>query len=139
MNYHLVILKKLYLDAILAGRKTVESRFYQTNQKWLSQVSPGDKLFLKVTSGPVIATATIDKVQIFNDLTPGKITELKNQFNDKILGDDQYWNQKQNSRFGILIKLKDVQSISPIFIKKFDWRAWVVLSKNDSFSLIDSL
>jgi len=139
MNYHLVILKKPYLDAVLAGRKTVESRFYQTNQKWLSKVGVGDKLFLKVTSGPVLATAIIDKVKTFDNLTAEKIKELKNQFNHQILGDDQYWNEKRNSRFGILCRLKDIQPIPPKFIKKFDWRAWVVLNKNDSFGLIDSI
>ncbi len=51
MNHHLAILKKQYLDAILAGRKTIESRLYQTKQKWLSQVNAGDKIFLKASSG----------------------------------------------------------------------------------------
>jgi ASC-1-like (ASCH) protein len=137
VNYHLVILKKPYLDAILDGRKTVESRFYQTNQKWLSQVSVGDKLFLKASSGPVSATAVVSSVKIFDNLTADRIAELKNQFNHQILGEEQYWQEKLNSRFGILCRLKDIQPIPPRFIKKADWRAWVVLSKAESFGLID--
>lgn len=137
MNYHLVILKKSYLDAILAGRKTVESRFYQTNQKWLSQINPGDKLFLKVTSGPVLATATVAKVKTYDNLNTAQIEQIKAKHNKQILGDELYWRQKSNSSFGLLCRLKDVSPINPRFIRKFDWRTWVVLSKTEHFGLLD--
>jgi ASC-1-like (ASCH) protein len=137
MNYHLVILKKPYLDAILAGRKTVESRFYRTKHKWLSQISAGDKLFLKASSGPVMATATIADVRHFDNLTPPQIKELKTQYNHLIAGDEQYLQDKNNSQFGILCWLKDVRPITTRFIRKADWRAWVVLSKSESFGLFN--
>jgi ASC-1-like (ASCH) protein len=137
MNYHLVILKKPYLDAILQGRKTVESRFYQTRQFWLSRVAPGDKLFLKASSGPVMATAIVASMKYFDSLTSSRLADLKKQHNQHILGDEQYWQDKMNSRFGILVWLKDVKPIAPKFIKKADWRAWVLLSKTESFGLVD--
>jgi len=138
MNYHLVILKKPYLDLILAGRKTVESRFYQTRHKWLSQVGAGDKLFLKASSGPVMATATVAVVKYFDNLAARQIAELQKQYNQHIAGDEQYWRDKANSRFGILCWLKDVKPITPRFIRKADWRAWVVLSERENFGLVDN-
>jgi ASC-1-like (ASCH) protein len=138
MNHHLAILKKQYLEAILDGRKTIESRLYQTKQKWLSQVSAGDKIFLKISSGPVIATAIVDKVKCFENLTAGQVAQMQKQYNQQILGDEQYWREKANSRFGILVWLKDVRSIPHQFIKKFDWRAWVVLTPKENFGLITS-
>ena len=137
MNYHLVIFKKSYLDAILTGRKTVESRFYQTNQKHLSQINPGDKLFLKASSGPVTAEATVADVKFYDNLNPALIEQIKAKHNKQILGDDPYWKQKSNARFGILCRLKDVRPITPRFIRKFDWRAWVVLSKTENFGLVN--
>jgi ASC-1-like (ASCH) protein len=137
MNYHLVILKKSYLDAILAGRKTVESRFYQTNQKWLSQIAAGDKLFLKISSGPVMATATVAQVRTYDNLNPAQIGQIKAKHNKQILGDEQFWRQKSNARFGLLCRLKDVRPITPRSIRKFDWRAWVVLSKTEHFGLVN--
>jgi ASC-1-like (ASCH) protein len=136
MNYHLAILKKPYLDAILDGRKTIESRFYHTNQKWLAQVSAGDILFLKVSSGPVMATATVAAVKNFDNLTARQISVLKSQYNQRICGDDLYWQEKMNARFGILCWLKDVKPITPRFITKADWRAWVVLTQNEHFGLL---
>jgi len=137
MNNHLVILKKPYIDAILDGRKTVESRFYKTRQFWLWRVAPGDKLFLKASSGPVMATASVASVKHFDNLTSPHLAELKKQHNQHVLGDDQYWQNKKDSRFGILVWLKDVKPIAPRFIKKADWRAWVVLTRDESFGLVD--
>jgi ASC-1-like (ASCH) protein len=138
MNHHLAILKKPYLDAILAGHKTIESRLYQTKQKWLSQISKGDKIFLKVSSGPVIATVIVDKVKYYENLTAGQILEMQKQYNQQILGDEQYWREKINSKCGVLVWLKDVQPIPHRFIKKFDWRAWVVLTPKENFGLLVS-
>jgi ASC-1-like (ASCH) protein len=138
MNHHLAILKKQYLDAILAGRKTIESRLYQTKQKWLSQVSAGDKIFLKVSSGPVIATAIVGKVKCFENLTAGQVAQMQKQYNQQILGDEQYWREKINSKCGVLVWLKDVRLIPHQSIKKFDWRAWVVLTPKENFGLITS-
>lgn len=136
MSHHLAILKKPYLDAILDGRKTVESRLYRTNHKWLKQVSAGDILFLKISSGPVTATAEISYVKHFDNLTTEQITELKRKYNQHIIGNEQYWQEKMNARFGILVWLKNVMPITPVFIRKADWRAWVVLTKNEHFGLL---
>ena len=138
MNHHLAILKKQYLDAILTGRKTIESRLYQTKQKWLSQVSAGDKIFLKASSGPVMATAIVDKVKYYENLTAGQIAQMQKQHNQQILGDEQYWQEKMSSQFGILVWLKDVRPIPHQFIKKFDWRAWVILMPKENFGLLAS-
>jgi ASC-1-like (ASCH) protein len=138
MNHHLAILKKPYLDAILTGKKTIESRLYQTRQKWLTQVSAGDKIFLKASSGPVMATAIVYKVKCFENLTAGQIAQMQKQYNQQILGDEQYWREKMSSRCGILVWLKDVRPIPHQFIKKFDWRAWVVLTPKENFGLLAS-
>ncbi|MBN2020346.1 MAG: ASCH domain-containing protein [Sedimentisphaerales bacterium] len=137
MKYHLVILKKPYIDTILAGKKTIESRFYQTRQKWLSQVNAGDKLFIKASSGQVLATATVAAIKVFDNLDPRQIAELKKQYNQQILGDAQYWQAKRNCRFGILCRLRDVSPITPRFIRKADWRAWVILTKTEHFGLVN--
>jgi hypothetical protein len=63
---------------------------------------------------------------------------LKGQYNQHVAGDEQYWREKMNSRFGILVWLKDVQPIAPRLIRKADWRAWVVLTKTEHFGLLPS-
>jgi ASC-1-like (ASCH) protein len=134
-NYHLVILKKPYLDAILAGRKTIESRFSKTKHRAFQQVLPGDRLFLKLSSGPVCAIATVAAVKYFENLTREKILQLKKQYNHAIKGSDQIWESKSDCRFGFLVWLKHVKPTEPVRINKKDWRAWVVLTKEKDFGL----
>lgn len=138
-NYHLVILKKPYLDAILNGRKQIESRFTQTKREPFGQILPGDKLFLKISSGPVYAMAAVAAVKTFENLTPAKILEIKQQFNHHILADEQYWQSRADCRFGLLVRIKDVEPIEPVQIHKKDWRAWVVLTKKEDFGLLTKI
>lgn len=139
MSNHLVILKKPYLGAILAGRKKVESRFTRTKRYAFGRVLAGDKLFLKVSSGPVCAVATVGAVKNFENLTPKQIIKLKEKYNDYIRGDDEYWQSKTDCRFGFLVWLEDVRGIEPVRIRKKDWRAWIVLTEKENFGLLNLL
>lgn len=137
-NYHLVILKKPYLDAIVAGQKQIESRFTRTRHHFLGQVQAGDKLFLKVSSGPVCAMGTVAAVKHFENLTPEQIKDIKRRYNDDIHGDEEYWQSKADCKFGFLVRLKDVELIEPRQISKKDWRAWVVLTAKENFGLLNT-
>jgi len=79
---------------------------------------------------------TVAAVKHFDNLTAPQIAELKRQYNQDAAGDEQYWREKMNSRFGVLIWLKDVRQITPRFITKYDWRAWVLLTKTEHFGLL---
>jgi ASC-1-like (ASCH) protein len=136
MANHLVILKKPYLDAILAGRKKIESRFSKTRPNAFGRVQAGDKLFFKQSSGPVCATAKVKSVRTFENLTPGRIIEIKQQYNGDILGSDEYWRSRSDSRSGFLAWLGEVKLIKPVRINKKDWRAWVVLTEKEDFGLL---
>ena len=135
-NYHLVILKKPYLEAILDGRKRVESRFSKTRRYAIGRVLTGDILFLKQSSGPVCGMATVEAVKNFENLTLGQITKIKEQYNDYVQGTEEYWRSKADCKFGFLIWLKDVRVIEPVRIHKKDWRAWVVLTEKENFGLL---
>jgi ASC-1-like (ASCH) protein len=136
MANHLVILKKPYLDAILTGRKKIESRFTKMKHHGFGRVLAGDKLFLKESSGPVCATAKVKSVRNFDNLTPKQIIEIKQRYNHYIIGGDEYWQSKSNCRFGFLVWLEDVRPIEPVRINKKDWRAWVVLTEKENFGLL---
>ncbi len=136
MNYHLVILKKPYLDAIIKGDKTIELRLTKGKTHAFGRVLPGDKLFLKVSAGLVCATATVADVEYHPDLTPRQITELKHKHHDRIGGSDAVWQSKMDCKCGFLVWMTDVQRIEPVRIDKKDWRAWVVLKPGKDFGLL---
>ena len=133
---HLVVLRPPYLEKILAGRKRIESRFTRSRRAPFGSISVGDRLFLKVSSGPVCAKATVKKVLEFENLSPGKIKQLKAKYNSLILGGEDYWAEKRGSRYGVLVWLEGVEGIEPVRIAKRDWRAWVVLDDKEDFGLL---
>ena len=71
MNYHLVILKKPYLDLILAGAKTIELRLTRAKRPACGRVRPGDRLFLKPSGGPVCGLAMAKNVEYYEDRQTG--------------------------------------------------------------------
>jgi hypothetical protein len=135
-NSHLVILKKPYLKMILDGHKRVELRLTRTRQHGFGRVLSGDRLFLKVSAGPVCATATAADVKSFENLTPDRILALKRRYNHDIGGSDEHWQNRIDCKFCFLVWLKDVRAIEPVRIDKKDWRAWVVLTEKDDFGLL---
>ena len=136
-NSHLVILKRPFLDAILAGRKSIESRFMRTRRAPFGKVAAGDKLFFKITSGPVCATGRVRKVMSFDNLTPKRLGQIKRTYNGRIVAGDQYWADRRDCKRGVLIWLDCVRPVEPVWIDKKDWRAWVVLTAQSNFGLLN--
>lgn len=131
-NSHLVILKKPYIDMILAGEKVVESRFFRIRKPFIGQIQKGDRLYLKVSSGPVCAEAKVCDVKVFDGLSPGKIAAIRQRYNHLICGEEDFWRSRMDCRSGFLVWLADVRRIEPVWIDKRDMRAWVLLPKGQS-------
>lgn len=127
---HVAILKPGYLRAILDGTKTIESRLTKTMQPPHGKVQPGERLFLKASGGPFMATALAGKVLSHQDLTPRGIDKMRRKYNKPIGGDEAYWEMKRESRFATLIELNEVEPISvgPKY-KVAYMKAWYVLDE----------
>jgi ASC-1-like (ASCH) protein len=136
VNYHLVILKKPYLNLILSGQKTIELRLTRARRVPGPRATAGDRLFLKASGGPVCAVATAAEVRYYEGLTPEGIAEIRRQYNEQIGGGDAVWQSMMDCRSGFLVWLRDVRPIAPVRIDKKDWRAWVVLTPEKNFGLL---
>lgn len=136
MNSHLVILKKPYLELILSGEKTVELRLTRARRPVCGRVSPGDRLALKASAGPVCGRAAVEDVAYYSDLTPERIAGIRRDFGNWIGGDDTIWESMMDCRSGLLVWLTDVRRIQPIRIHKKDMRAWVLLTEGRDFGLL---
>jgi ASC-1-like (ASCH) protein len=106
MTTHLMIVHPRYLAPILSGVKNVEARLGIDRRAPFGRVTPGETVFIKPTGQRVLAKAIVRRVDEFEDLTPDAIRDLRETYDDRIMGGDMYWNEKRNARFATLITLE---------------------------------
>jgi len=110
--YHLVILRPVPLDKILAGQKTIESRFGKHRPPaWKCEA--GDFLFLKRTGGDIDAIATVERVDKFHVKAPFLLLDLEPQYRDGVHGPKRnlpYWLDAVNREcvYAVFAHLRDV-------------------------------
>lgn len=68
--------EKPYLEAIWAGGRPSELADAGLDGPCPKRVSPGDRLLLKASGGPVCGLATVEAVEHYEDLTPERIAEI---------------------------------------------------------------
>lgn len=130
MAIHVAILKKPYIGLILSGRKTVESRLTKTAQPPLRSIKTGERIFIKASGGPFMATAVAGKIDEYENLQPADIYRLGRQYRKSVCGRDEYIELKKHSRFAVYIHLYQVETIEvgPAYRKSM--RAWHVLDES---------
>ncbi len=134
MKKHLAILHKPVIDAILAGSKTVESRFSEKKVAPFGVIGVGDLVFMKEPGGDIIGQFRVRKVFNYEGLTEKDVTKIFADFRREIgWGNPEeeaaFLTQKKAARFGTLIFIGESERLitSPVIFKKSDRRGWVVL------------
>ena len=129
MRHHLAIVEGRYIDAILAGRKTIECRLGLIGSVPYGAVEAGDLIWFKEICGPVRGVASTQKVESFEALTPARVDWLRRTYNAQIGAPSSFWQAYQQARYATLVHLQEVCPLTPFRIQKRDRRAWVVLDE----------
>lgn len=136
MRKHLAIFKSEIGEAILSGKKTIETRFSKHRIAPYGSVSAGDLVYIKPTGDEIIGQFRVKKVFSYEGLTEGDVEKIFQDYGSKILignkeEDEKYVADKKKSSYGTLIFIGDSERFitSPIKIKKSDQRGWVVLTE----------
>ncbi len=140
---HVAILRKSnfkkgdnILGDIIAGRKTIESRWYVHKVAPWNKIFAGDTVYFKESGCPVMAKAYVSKVLQYDNLHAEKIEEIIKDYGKQIapnLPEEEFflWAQNQvGKKYCILIFLEDVQKIPPFNIDKIGFgcaSAWLVV------------
>lgn len=132
---HLAILKKPYLDAVLNGQKTIESRLYKLKTAPVGNIDTGDTIIFKQSCGPVRAFARAGRVMRLENPTKAELTALCSKYDRYVLAGRDYWLAKHPVRYVLLIWLKQIIPLEPFDIEKSDRRSWVILQKGSDFGL----
>lgn len=128
---HLAVLVEPYLQYILDGKKTVESRFSINRIAPYGEVQKDDILLLKRSGGPIIAICQVGQVW-FYELNPQSWDEIRDEFTQMLCAQDpEFWNSRRRASYATLMRVRKVKAIDPIKYIKRDRRGWVVLSARD--------
>lgn len=129
---HLGVFVEPYLEHILAGRKTVESRFGRTRCAPHGQVAQGDVLILKRSSGPVVGVCMINDIWSF-DLTRQSIDGVRKRFARALCAEEEaFWDARRDTKIATLMQISHVAATSPQTTNKRDRRGWVTIRRQES-------
>src|SRR5579862_7332018 len=124
---HLAVMAGDYLDKIVRGEKTIESRLSRVACAPYKRVVVGDEILFKRAGGAIEASAIAESVHFYEGLTPGRVLSLVHEFAEGLMLEDSFIRAKLEARFATLIFLAAVKEIPPMRIEKRDRRGWVVL------------
>jgi hypothetical protein len=125
---HLAVLVEPYLNYILHGQKTIETRFSANRCAPFQRVEPGDVILLKRTGGPIIGICQARYAWFYN-LEPNSWREIKSHAREICADDPLFWESRKDASYATLIRIHNVESISPISVEKRDRRGWVVVQE----------
>lgn len=127
---HLAVLVEPYLQFILDGKKTVESRFSTRRFAPYNRVGKGDVVLLKRSSGHIIGVCRVTYVW-FYQLDPKSWLTIRKEFATTLCAQaPDFWKAREAASFATLMQIQNVKSISPIKFSKRDRRGWVVLHES---------
>ncbi|MBI2329894.1 hypothetical protein HYU94_00695 [Candidatus Daviesbacteria bacterium] len=129
MKKHLAIFKGTAGEAILLGKKTMESRISKSKSVPFGAISAGDLVYIKPSGKDIIGQFRVKKVIFFDGLEQSDLEDFKKRYNRELNVDESYWEKKKNCRYGTIIFIGNSSRFitSPIKIKKSDLRGWVAL------------
>lgn len=131
---HLAILKRAYLELILADEKTIECRLTRTSKPPFGVVKKGQRIYLKESSGPVRGVARAGKVISRRIDGSDELAIIRQEYGERIMATDDFWKSNCQAGYCTLIFLKGVRVLAkPFRISKKDMRGWVVLDTKQGF------
>ena len=84
MKYHLAIFTTGWINLILDGSKTIESRFSKVRCAPFGKVHAGDIVYMKESGGLVKGMFSVLRVETFCNLTEARVCSLYRQYRERI-------------------------------------------------------
>lgn len=122
---HIAVMREPFLEHVLTGRKTIESRFSINRICPFEAAEAGDIVAFKAQSGPIVGLAVVEHAA-FYELDPVIWRALRRDFAGPLCAvDDEFWDQRARARYASLLRVSDPQRIFPVAVDKSDRRGWV--------------
>jgi hypothetical protein len=122
---HIAVMVEPYLEFLLNGRKTIESRFSVTKRAPYGRVRPGDVILFKRSGGPLAGLCRAAHVW-FYELDSDAWKTIRTRFGRGICAQgDSFWKERQHACYATLIQVEEVRPLPPLQLKKRGRSGWV--------------
>lgn len=125
-SLHLGVFVEPFLQYILDGKKTMETRFSLVRCAPYERVESGDVVLLKKSGGAAVGICRIRSARFYK-LEKDSWDEIKTFARDICAEDPEFWEQRKGASFATLMRIQNVKTITPFTVKKRDRRGWVIL------------
>lgn len=122
--FHIAVFTEPFLQNVLDGTKTIESRFSSVKCAPFRQISNGDIILIKQSGGPVRALSRAIETTFFN-FSYDCFRTMRELYGKDIGADEAFWSSKSASKYGTIVGLSNTISIEPVDVRKSDRRGWV--------------
>ncbi|MBU4338342.1 ASCH domain-containing protein [Patescibacteria group bacterium] len=129
---HLAIFTGPFLDLILEGKKTIESRFSKVRCAPYGVVKEGDIVLIKKAGGLVLGEFTVLRVETFNNLNETSLREMAKKYGKDLCADadKDFWEGRRDSHYATFLYVsKPIRYEKPFSYPKRDKRGWVVIKQ----------
>jgi len=133
MKHHLAIFTQPFLDLLLDGEKTIESRFSKVRCAPYGQITEGDLVFCKESGGPVRGQFIAGPVLSFHNVDDRKMREIAAQYGTAICAnaDLNFWRDRWGKSYVTLIAVTaPTRYRLPKQVHKRDRRGWVPMNRS---------
>ncbi len=130
LGVHVAILVEPYLQLILDGHKTVESRFARRECPPYRGVTKDDVILLKRSGGPIVGVCQVADVW-FHQRDERAWQPIRDEFAIALCAlSPTFWEERADTSFATLMRLIHVRGFTPgIGFAKRDRRGWVILQR----------
>lgn len=134
---HLAVMAGRFLDMILDGSKTIESRLSVNRIAPYERVVPRDLVMLKRSGGPVVGSFQAEDVE-YVELNPTELARLERDYSEPVGVDAAFWQERRERHYASLIGVAAVKTLQPVSITKRGRSGWIVLrdSTNRQMTLL---
>jgi hypothetical protein len=125
---HVGVFIEPYLQLLLEGKKTLESRFSINRTAPYQKVADGDLLLLKRSGGPIVGICQIMHAWSY-ELDAAAWNTLKTQHARALcIQSPAFWEQKRHANYATLMQVRHPRALeSAIAFVKSDRRGWLTL------------
>ncbi len=136
---HVAVVRRCFLDELLAGRKTIESRLTATRRDPFGRVRAGERVYLKESGGPFRGVGVVERAEFSRVRGPRGLWRVLEPHMEAIGGaaiaeaEAFVRSRERSARFVSLVWLRSVAADARgVSIPKLHGRAWLCLPRNST-------